>query len=275
MISSVKQRTTAQLQEHYLIEQQLASRLRQAPKAERRGLYNTVYDERIQRIPDHPLTIQATDRAVQLRAIIPQLRLLQPFIKPFSVFLEIGPGDCALAMKVAKRVKKVYAVDVSYSLLRDTVHPENFQLCLSDGIEIPVPSASVDVAYSNQMMEHLHPEDAQDQLLNIYTALAPGGKYICITPNRLSGPWDISRHFDETATGLHLKEYTITELAQIFRSAGFSKVHVFLSYMGYKLSPMLPVFPITWLELGLERMPRGLRKKIAYLLTAVKVVGTK
>jgi hypothetical protein len=31
-------------------------------------------------------------------------------------------------------------------------------------------------------MEHLHPEDAFEQLRNIIRALAPGGRYVCITP---------------------------------------------------------------------------------------------
>ena len=62
-------------------------------------------------------------------------------------------------------------------------------------------------------MEHLHPDDALEQLQNIYSALVPGGIYLCITPNRLSGPQDVSRDFDMVATGFHLKEYTISELS--------------------------------------------------------------
>ena len=71
-------------------------------------------------------------------------------------------------------------------------------------------------------MEHLHPDDAVDQLKNIYNALVNGGKYICITPNRLTGPHDISKYFDNVATGFHLKEYTVTELSGLFREVGFS-----------------------------------------------------
>jgi predicted SAM-dependent methyltransferase len=50
-------------------------------------------------------------------------------------------------------------------------------------------------------MEHLHPDDAFEQLKQIYTALTPGGLYICTTPNRLTGPHDVSKYFDETAAG--------------------------------------------------------------------------
>ena len=73
-------------------------------------------------------------------------------------------------------------------------------------------------------MEHLHPDDAIVQLTNIKNALTNGGKYICITPNRINGPHDISRYFDKEASGFHLKEYTFTDLNKIFKNIGFSTV---------------------------------------------------
>lgn len=275
MATHTEQRTMTQLREHYEIEKELANRLRRATSTERRHLYPVVYDERLQRIPHHPLLTQAQDGKARMAAVIPQLRLLQPFLTRETVFLEIGPGDCALSLEVAKQVKKVYAVDVSDGLVQDTTRPANFELHLSDGIQVSVPANSSNLAYSNQLMEHLHPEDAHEQLLGIYRAVAPGGHYICITPNRLSGPWDISRHFDQNATGLHLKEYTIAELAAEFRAAGFRQVRVFLSYGGHHLSPRLPVTPFRWLEWGLARLPHAQGRKIAHGLTAVKVIATK
>ena len=62
-----------------------------------------------------------------------------------------------------------------------------------NGVDLMLENNSIDVVYSHQLMEHLHEEDAIDQLQSIYNALRPGGKYICITPNKVLGPWDISR----------------------------------------------------------------------------------
>ena len=73
-------------------------------------------------------------------------------------------------------------------------------------------------------MEHLHPDDAQEQLRNIHAALAPGGAYVCLTPNRLTGPHDISRAFSQEPEGSHLKEYTVTELEALFLANGFRRV---------------------------------------------------
>ena len=81
-------------------------------------------------------------------------------------------------------------------------------------------------------MEHLHPDDAATQLCNIFRALKPGGRYLCITPNMVSGPPDISQFFYEEATGLHLREYTYAELVRLMRQVGFRHFRVLLTLEG-------------------------------------------
>jgi 2-polyprenyl-3-methyl-5-hydroxy-6-metoxy-1,4-benzoquinol methylase len=263
-------RTTQQVWEHYTVEKELAHRLRTASKDKRRSLYGEVYDEFIQRVAP-----AATDRDVWAAAVTPQARLLKRFIGPETVLLEVGAGDGALAMYLADQVQKVYAIDVAEYPVHGGRRPANFEFYLFDGIDVGVPKNTVTLAYSNQVMEHLHAEDALDQLLSIYEALVRGGKYICITPNRLSGPHDVSKYFDSVATGLHLKEYTITELADLFNAVGFSKTEVVLTYKGYRLSPILPVGPFKVLEAVLEKLPTPVRRLAGPLLTAVKPVAVK
>ncbi|MGZ8941562.1 MAG: hypothetical protein ACXW00_02180 [Methylobacter sp.] len=131
-------------------------------------------------------------------------------------------------------------MDISNEITKHSIIPDNFQLILSDGCSVPVPPNSVNVGYSNQLMEHLHPDDAFEQLQKIYNAFVPGGAYICITPNRLSGPSDVSRGFDVIATGFHLKEYTTLELSTLFKKVGFSSVRVCVGVKVKYIS--LPVF---------------------------------
>jgi len=109
-----------------------------------------------------------------------------------TYFLRSVPAIVAYRLRQAKVARQVYAVDVSVEAVGAIDPPENFSLIISDGVSVPVPGGSVDVAWSAQLMEHLHPDDAREQLGNIYRALKPGGVYICITPNRISGPHDIS-----------------------------------------------------------------------------------
>lgn len=265
-----EQRTPEQLRQHFTIERELADRLRYATRDQRRSLYNAVYDEYIERVAP-----KTEDRDIWAADVAPQERLLRPFITPGAVLLEVGAGDCALALSLAKRAKRVYAVDVAQYPMPNALPPANFAFYLFDGIDVGVPDNTVTLAYSNQVMEHLHAEDAYDQLRSIYRALQPGGRYICITPNRLSGPHDISKYFSKVATGLHLKEYTITELADIFRQVGFSTTQIVLSYQGHRLSPLLPVTPFIYLETVLAHLPTPMRRLMGPLLTAAKPVTVK
>lgn len=109
-------------------------------------------------------------------------------------------------------------------------------------------------------MEHLHPDDAADQLREIYTALAPGGTYLCFTPNSISGPHDVSRGFDPVATGLHLHEYTVAELDRMFKHVGFKHTQVLLPRGNVRL----PVSAVTALESCVGALPGPLSRRVAY-----------
>jgi SAM-dependent methyltransferase len=262
-------------QQHYEVEVELADRLRGASRQERlSGLYSSVYAERLARIPAHPLLVRSQDPVEREQAVRVQVRLLLPFLAPNTAFMEVGPGDCWLALAVAARVKTVYAVDVTDSLVGSFQFPSNFHFVASDGVTIGLPPETIDLAYSNQVLEHLHPDDANEHVRAVHRTLAPGGKFICVTPNRLSGPWDISRHFGETANGLHLKEYTVWELVDLLRASGFT-VNLIATYHGRHLLPHVPEGLVRRLEKALEGLPPGVRRPAAMCLTAVKVVATK
>ncbi len=271
-------RTPERLRAHYEIEKELAARLKRASREERRALYAALYDELYRRVPDHPQLTRKASAAESRRAVAAQLGFLRRFLSPGATFLEIGPGDCSLALEVAKSVKSVVAVDVSGDITRRPERPSNFRLILSDGTSIPVPPGSVDVAYSNQLMEHLHPDDAREQLENIHRALAPRGRYVCVTPNRLNGPHDISKHFDPVATGFHLKEYTASELRGALRAVGFASVAVYGQVAGRDFR--CPLALVTACEALLARLPRGLGRRLASRppcrwLLGIRMVGVK
>lgn len=273
MITSIKipkkeSRTIEQIKEHYTIEKELAHRIQNSTKEERKHLYTEVYDELYRKVPHHPQLTRKASPETTTWIVNQRMQLLQRFLTPETVYLEVGPGDCSLSIAVAKQVKKVYAADVSTEITKQNDLPENFEFILSDGCSIPVPENSVDVAYSHQLMEHLHPDDALEQLQNIYQALKPGGIYICITPNRLSGPHDVSRYFDEVATGFHLKEYTVTELNDLFHAVGFSQVNwvknsskihleipLFFFLEQYTPSKLVKKFSKKFLILRAEKLP--------------------
>ena len=254
-------RSRERLRVHYDVERELSDRLRHSTRAERLTLYSAVYDELFRRITDHPMLTRKVDDATQARAVEEQVQLLAPLLRSDASFLEIGSGDCALARAIAGRVKRVLATDVSEQILSGGPWPANLEVRVSDGITIPAPDGWADVVYSNQVMEHLHPEDAREQLAEIARVLRPGGAYVCVTPNRLTGPHDISRYFDAAATGFHLREYTTGELAGLFRAAGFRHIDAVVGARGRR--QVLPVAAVAWIEEILKLIPQPVGRKMA------------
>jgi SAM-dependent methyltransferase len=249
------------LREHYVVEKELAQRLRQADKAERRTLYSQLYDELFRRVPHHiQLTNKLSPETLARRTRL-QMAVLGPYLHRDTVFMEIGPGDCALSFHVAQQVRRVHAIDVSDEVTRSAQRPSNFELSLSDGSSIPVPPGSITLAYSNQLMEHLHPDDALEQLINVYNALAPNGTYVCITPNRMTGPHDVSRYFDTFATGFHLKEYSTGELGRLFRRVGFRRIRAAVGGKGTFVC--VPYQLVAAIETLLDLLPPLSRRRLA------------
>jgi SAM-dependent methyltransferase len=267
-------RSSEQVRHHYEVEKELAAKLRRANRTERLTLYRELHDDLYRLVPHHPLlTRKVSDGEAQVRTDR-VMRLLSPYLKRGFVFLEIGPGDCALSIEVATIVKQVWSVDVTEGITRRPL-PHNCTRVISDGLNIPVAAGSVDLAFSNQLMEHLHPDDATEQLRNIYTALRTGGKYLCITPSRLLGPHDISRYFDKVATGFHLKEYLYRELVPLFHSAGFQTVEAIIGLkQRYARCP-------GWLAISAEKLveiipgPIRQRRPIRPVFSAITILGTK
>lgn len=264
--------TKDEAREYYETEKRLATKLKSASSEERKTLYAQLYDELFRMVPAaRSYNKWEDDPETKARRAKEKMQLIRKYLLEGGVFVEIGPGDCAISLSVAKVASRVYAVDVSKEAVGNIDPPEHFSFVLSDGTSIPVPKGSADVAYSAQLMEHLHPDDAKKQLSSIAEALKPGGRYICITPNRLSGPHDISKYFSERAEGFHLHEYSNKELAQLFRDAGFSDIHTFVGGRGIYLR--VPFSLLVLLESIAHAIPDRLRKRLFGNLFGLALFG--
>lgn len=205
------------------------------------------------------------------------MRFLGRFLRDGDVVLEIGAGDGAVSRALAPRARHVFALDVSPTILAMGDRPANTELVLSDGVSVPVPPASVTFAYSNQVMEHLHPDDAREQLTGVVRALAPGGRYLCITPHRAAGPHDISSYFADEPQGFHLHEYSVAELARLFRAAGFARVETFAYVRGRAVR--VPSTALRIVEVLALRLPPRARRRwthrqpLRLLVNSIQMVG--
>ena len=254
--------TDEQLYKIYSVEKNQASKLRKAKSgAERKGLYGPVYEEYFSQLPFHPqFTVKNDSNKIQNRVDF-QWHQLKPFMKKNGVFIELGAGDCSFSKALSDQFAKVYALEVSEEITKDLNFPDNVECIIFDGFNIPFNTESIDVLYSNQLMEHLHPDDAIEQLTSIYNVLKTDGTYTCITPNKLIGPADISRFYTSDLDGFHLKEYSISDLNRLFKKIGFSKVYVHIYSKGKYI--FIPVFVLQVTEFLLSVFPSKIRKRIA------------
>jgi SAM-dependent methyltransferase len=258
------------LRAHLEIERPLADRLRNAAtQDERRALYGPVYSDYRAQIAGHP----SIERRDAQRSSVPmQAALVRPLLRASSTFVELGAGEGALAAELAPEVARAIALDVTDAIA--VSGPPGYEFRVIDGIDLGLVPGSVDLVFSNDVVEHLHRDDAVDQMRAVGAALRPGGRYLCVTPNRLSGPHDVSGAFGDTPQGFHLCEYTVTELRRALRQAGFRRVQIFLSRGGRHLTPLLPAGLIAPLEAVLGALPRAVRRRPAAALAAVKVIAT-
>lgn len=270
------ERSPERIKYHYEVEKELAAKLRDASKQDRNRLYGEVYDELFTRVDDHPqleFKRNTESRNLELKW---QTELIQKIWDGNGSFLEIGAGDCKLSREISEFATQVYAYDVSEEMAKGLNPPSNFELTIGNGIDFPLDDYSIDLAYSNQLMEHLHPDDAEDQLQNIFKVLKQGGKYFCITPNQISGPHDVSRDFDEVATGFHLKEYTNRELNSLFRRVGFTTVQAIIPVKGIRIK--LPILFYLFIESSIAQIAKVFplkRTALVYRFLGIYMIGTK
>ena len=168
------------------------------------------------------------------------LALLEPHLSSAAVVLDIGAGEGYLA-------QRVHAVIVerglSARLEACDLFPDNFHVpdvhCRPIDLDggLPLPDASVDLAYSVEVLEHL--EDQFGFLREVQRVLRPGGRFIVTTPNVLSltsrlrtllvgfpelfGPLPL-RSEDPQHVGGHIHPVSVYFISYMAEKAGFRVV---------------------------------------------------
>lgn len=239
-------RTWQSRRHHYEVEKELAGRLRRASREERRRLVPLIYQELFSRVPDHPRLLRRDTEEESRTSVRGQLQLLEGQLVGVETFLEIAPGDCRLAYEVARRVGRVYAADISDQRAPGQPAPANFELLIFDGVDLPLQAASIDLAFSYQFLEHLHPEDVGPHFKLVHRALKPGGAYVFATPHRFSGPHDASADFSDVPEGFHFQEWTYAGMGKILQEQGFGR------WRTYRFGRLLDSASVNLLTLALE-----------------------
>jgi SAM-dependent methyltransferase len=157
---------------------------------------------------------------------------------PPKKIYEVGSGTGKLLAYLARCGFECKGIEITSERgeknLMDSV--PNLSWGSSDGVHLDrfEQHENYDVVLSDQVIEHLHPDDLNAHLQSSYNILVKKGRYIINTPHRYTGPHDISWTFKcDKAKGVHLKEYTYRELFQSLKVAGFNRIY-YVSPSGFR-----------------------------------------
>jgi ArsR family transcriptional regulator len=143
-------------------------------------------------------------------------------VMPPLVVADLGAGEGTFSQLLARRAKKVIAVDnsekmVEYGTELARKHGvKNLEYRKGDMEDVPIKDGTVDLAFLSQALHHApHPVKAAAEA---YRILKPGGRIVVL---------DLLRHNHEEAREMYADlwlGFTEVELAGFLRKAGFKGV---------------------------------------------------
>ncbi len=143
-------------------------------------------------------------------------------LMPPMVIADLGAGEGTFSQLLARRSKKVIAIDnsekmVEYGRELAAKHGvKNLEYRKGDLEEVPIRDATVDLAFFSQALHHAqHPERAVAEAWRI---LKPGGRIVVL---------DLLRHNYEEARELYADlwlGFTEVEVTRFLRQAGFKNI---------------------------------------------------
>jgi ubiquinone/menaquinone biosynthesis C-methylase UbiE/predicted transcriptional regulator len=145
-------------------------------------------------------------------------------LMPPLVVADLGAGEGTFSQLLARRAKKVIAIDnsekmVEYGTELARKHGvTNLEYRFGDIEDIPIKSATVDLAFFSQALHHAqHPEQAVGEAFRI---LKPGGRIVVL---------DLLRHNYQKAREMYADlwlGFTEVEVGRFLRDAGFKNAEI-------------------------------------------------
>lgn len=170
----------------------------------------------------------------------PQVTLFEKELKGKSI-IDFGCGEGYFLMNIQKKIpyKKLTGVDV---FIPESLKKHPHIQFITSGIINFASREKFELAFSDNVIEHLSPLDLMDHLRSVYESLVPGGKFILVMPNRLFGPMDVTRILDNSSSGRiqaqggHLNESTYHEMVSALTKIGFVNFETVLPIPRFKYS---------------------------------------
>lgn len=207
--------------QHWNLERRLAAELQASTPEDRADTFEAAYSALYDVLKWH-------DQVPNARQSTPHEAWEAAIGEPPQTIYEIGAGHGLLLHHLAEAGHICRGTEITRHRGGDSSSPHpRISWGATDGVHLDrfEQPGSFDVVITNQVVEHLHPDDLDEHLRTARSLLVPGGRYILSTPHPYTGPHDVSQVFGHLhASGMHLKEYTWSELSDACVRAGFTRV---------------------------------------------------
>lgn len=190
-----------------------------ADRGERNAVYREVYSEHHKSEPSEARHLRPPNPRRRKR-----IALFQALMgRGHGKILEVGCGSGDLTYSLRDSAERVTGVDVSSTALgRARMRKSLWSMGGDDNkveflhmsaLSLGFASSIFDYVVSTSMVEHLHPDDFEPHLREVWRVLKPGGRYLVWCPNRLG------HHEDR---GGHLNMLSYEETVEKMGHAGFA-----------------------------------------------------
>jgi SAM-dependent methyltransferase len=261
--------TASDVAKHLERELELTERLLASAPHERREVFDACYSSLYEELP-------WLNEADSTRGAGDWPALIGP--PPARVY-EVGSGQGGLAVALAAHGYDMTASEITLERGGERPAHDRLRWDETDGVHLDryAPAGAFDAVISNQVVEHLHPDDLPAHLRGAAALLRSGGVYALNTPLAWHGPADISAVFGfDAPVGMHLREYRYGELRDLALDAGFGTVRAAVGLPGrmrrHLGGPMHSSAAycdyVVHVEQVLERLPRRAARRAAALLRA-------
>jgi len=150
-----------------------------------------------------------------------RLALLHRFATAPGDMVEVGPGHGTLAEQAVEAGWRYTAIEAS-PILIDVLRKKGLAVIESWAPPIPVADASTDVAYADQVLEHMSGIDAARAFTaEALRVLRPGGVFFVVVPDYLK-----ERTFFLDVDYTHNFVTTERRVRQLLNDGGFETIHL-------------------------------------------------
>lgn len=204
--------------QQFEFERALRIEILRSPKELRTSVFASAYEKLFAVFPDHSV-FNASEEERRRKGRL-SAGLVAPLLpNAYGRVLEVGCGRGDTLAVLEDLGCDCIGVEPSRHMM--SICKENgvnVRFGTADNLEFP--DGYFDMVFCQEVIEHLHPADVPCFFAEAHRVLRSGGVLSVETPNRTTGLQDISRGFTTVAEGLHLKEFSVPEMFDLFKTAG-------------------------------------------------------